>query len=180
MINDFQECLAMSHEADTLPFWEDVYKAAFPSMVAMINHRQDGWHQRAGIDRSIVLENSKQVLVDEKVRGRNKITGRVYDDISLEYISNDKTGAPGWVCKPLQCDYIAYAIAPLGRCYLLPVNQLQVAWERNRDLWFSMFTERSAKNHGYSTWFLPVPVGVLFPAIGQEFMVQFDPVEYEE
>jgi hypothetical protein len=37
-------------------------------MAAMIDHRQDGEHQRAGIDRSIVLNNSKQILIDEKVR----------------------------------------------------------------------------------------------------------------
>ena len=180
MVNDFQECLTMSHEADALPFWEDVYREAFPSMVSMINHRQDGWHQRAGIDRSIILESSKQILIDEKVRGRNKVTGRVYDDVSLEHISNDKTGALGWVCKPLACDYIAYAIAPLGVCYLFPVNQLQLAWEKNKDTWFKMYRSCRALNKGYGTWFLPVPVNVLYRAIGQQLRIKFKPYEYNE
>lgn len=131
MTHNFYESLAASHAAEDLPLWAECYKKAFPSMVAMVNHRQDGPHQRAGIDRSIVLANSKHITIDEKVRFRNKRTGKVYDDIAIEYLSNDKTGAPGWVCKPLLCDYIAYAIAPLGKCYLLPVAQLQAAWEKH-------------------------------------------------
>lgn len=180
MVNDFNECLEMSHEADKLPFWHDVYKKAFPSMVEMVNHRQNGWHQMAGIDRSIVLDTSKQILVDEKVRGRNKKTGKVYRDISLEHISNDKTGALGWVCKPLACDYIAYAIAPLGLCYILPVNQLQIAWSKNKEEWIQAYKERPAKNRNYNTWFVPVPVNVVFKAIGQQLRIGFEPCEYVE
>lgn len=133
MTHNFFESLAASHAAEDLPIWEECYRQAFPDMVAMVNHRQDGEHQRAGIDRSIILANSKQITIDEKVRFKNKRTGRVYDDIALEFLSNEQTGAPGWVCKPLLCDYIAYAIAPLGRCYLMPVVQLQTAWKKHRD-----------------------------------------------
>jgi len=179
-MNDFRECLKMSHEAEDLPFWEHVYRKAFPRMAAMVNHRADGWHQRAGIDRSIILDNSKKILIDEKVRGRNRRTGRIYEDVSLEYISNDKTGALGWVCKSLACDFIAYAIAPLGRCYLLPVNQLQCAWEKNKDDWFERFHALHAKNRGYNTWFLPIPIKTLFPAIGQELRISFEPFDYAE
>jgi len=180
MFNDFKECLAMSHAADSLPFWEEVYRKAFPTMAMMVNHRQDGWHQRAGIDRSVILKSSKQILIDEKVRGRNRITKKVYRDISLEYVSNDTTGSPGWVCKPLLCDYIAYAIAPLGRCYLLPVNQLQNAWSKNKKKWFQKYKTRKARNKDYNTLFLPVSVIDLFKAIGQELRIQFTPFEYEE
>ena len=179
-VNDFHECLKFSHEAEELPFWGEVYHRAFPNMATMINHRQDGWHQRAGIDRSIILDNSKQILVDEKVRGRNRKTNKVYPDIALEYISNDRTGTPGWVCKPLQADYIAYAIAPFGQCFLLPVIQLQAAWNKRKTDWLNEYGSKPAKNDGYYTWFCPVPEKVLFWAIGQELRIPFTPCEYEE
>lgn len=179
-VHDFQECLEMSHQADELPFWEEVYRKAFPNMAAMINHRQDGWHQRAGIDRSVVLDNSNRILIDEKVRGRNKKTGAVYKDIALEYISNDRSGAPGWVCKSLAADYIAYAIAPFGWCFLLPVVQLQSAWEKNQQEWMKKYPCKPAPNKGYQTWFCAVPVNILFKAIGQELRIYFEPYEYEE
>lgn len=179
-VNDFHECLKQSHAAEELPFWEDVYKKAFPTMVSMINHRQDGYWQRAGIDRSVVLQSSKQILIDEKVRGRNKRTGRVYDDVALEFISNDKAKSPGWVCKPLMCDFIAYAIAPLGKCYLLPVTQLQNAWANNGQVWRKRYNEMPALNNGYTTWFCPVPVNVLFKEIGSELRVMFEPFEYDD
>lgn len=179
-MNDFDECLAFSHAAEDLPFWLDVYRKAFPNLTACISHRQDGEHQRAGIDRSIILENSKQILIDEKVRGRNRITGRVYEDIALEYISNDTINSPGWVVKPLRADYIAYAIAPLGICYLLPVVQLQQAYQKNSYNWLNYYHTIRAKNKNYNTLSVCVPTDVLFPAIGQELRINFAPLEVNE
>ncbi len=169
-MHDFQESLLASHRASDLPIWEQVYRAAFPTFCAMVDHRQDGEHQRAGIDRSVVLQNSKQYLVDEKIRWKP------YDDIALEYLSNDRTGALGWVCKPLRADYIAYAIAPLGRCYLLPVVQLQIAWERKGEFWKNTCPKIAARNNGYTTFSVGVKPSELFPAIGGAFRVSFDPV----
>ena len=181
--NNFAECLEESHKAEDLPFWEQVYKRAFPTMIAMLNHRKDGDHQRAGIDRSIILENSKQLLIDEKIRGRNKITRKVYNDIALEYLSDKDKNTPGWVCRPLLADYIAYAIAPLGKCYLLPVQQLQLTWQNNNELWRKQFPVITAKNkyNGYywETISCCVPVNVLFKAIGQCLRVSFEQFEYE-
>lgn len=167
-MHDFSESLAASHSASDLPIWQQIYQRAFPNFVAMIDHREDGEHQRAGIDRSVILSNSKQILVDEKIRYK------AYSDILLEYVSVDKTNAPGWVCKPQRADFIAYAIAPLGMCYLLPVAQLQIAWRRNSDLWLSKFGTRKAKNKDYNTLNCPVPVNTLFPAIGAAFRVNFE------
>lgn len=180
-MHKFSESLKMSHSASDLPFWEPVYRQAFPTFSAMIDHRQDGWHQRQGIDRSIVLECSKQIKVDEKVRFKNSKTGKVYEDIALEFISNDRTGAPGWVCKPLMADYIAYAIAPIGKCLLLPVVQLQTAWETNKEKWLGnhSYKKVDAINDGYTTKSVAVPVDVVFMAIGKCLRIEFDPVESE-
>lgn len=181
LVHNFKDSLATSHAASDLPFWRECYLQAFPTMRAMIDHREDGFHQRQGVDRSIVLANSKQILIDEKVRGRNKKTNRVYPDIALEYLSSVEHSTPGWVCKSLMCDYIAYAIAPLGRCYLLPVNQLQSAWKVNRDEWMARSDTKQidAQNNGYRTRSLCIPVGVLFTALGQQFRLSFTPCEVE-
>lgn len=186
VIHDFSTCLKQSHDAEDLPVWNDVYKKAFPSMVGMISYRQDGFWQREGVDRGILLENTKQIFIDEKVRGTNKITNKVYNDISLEYVSNDTTGAPGWVCKQLRADYIAYLIAPIGKCYLLPVIQLQQVWKlygrewRTRPRQGDSYGERPARNSGYKTWFCPVPVPELFSKIGSLLRIEFEPFEFME
>lgn len=175
-MNDFDECLAMSHAAEDLPLWREVYEQAFPSMLSMTSLRQDGWWQRAGVDRVLVLPH-KTLRIDEKVRGRNAVTGRIYEDFLLEHTSNDRTCAPGWVCKPLLADYIAYAIAPLGKCWLLPVEQLQAAWRKHGQAWLARFPQVTARNANYSTLSTPVPVRVLFPAIGEALRIEFAPCE---
>jgi len=188
VVHDFGESLAKSHAAEDLPFWKEVYRKSFPTMIGMYNHRQDGDHQRQGIDRSIVLENSKQILIDEKVRYKNQTTGKIYDDILLEYWSNEGMRVPGWVCKPLLCDYIAYAIAPLGICYLLPVLQLQSAWSLYGQKWIAEFTSKiggpiRAKNKctggTYTTVSIAVPAKTLYPAIGAALRANFTPPEQE-
>lgn len=170
-VHDFHESLKASHAASDLPIWEQIYRAAFPTFCAMVDHREDGEHQRAGIDRSVILANSKQLLIDEKIRYRD------YGDILLEYISNDRFNSPGWVCKPLRADYIAYAIAPAGMCYLLPVIQLQIAWAKNGEMWKREFKPIEATNEGYTTRSVGVPPSRLFPAIGGALRVGFSPVE---
>lgn len=176
-MHKFSDSLAFSHEAEDLPIWKEVYKKAFPDMVEMVSHRADGWWQRAGIDRSLILSDSKQIKIDEKVRGRNKRTGKVYNDILLEYFSSFERKTPGWVCKPLLADYIAYLIAPLGVCHLLPVIQLQSAWKRHGDKWRAEYRLIPAKNEGYTTHSIAVPPNVLYPAIGQELRVSFHAFE---
>ena len=170
-MHDFNDCLNKSHAASDHPMWLECYRQFFPNMQACIDHREDGEHQRAGIDRSIVMVNSKQVLVDEKVRYKD------FGDILLEYISVDRTNALGWVCKPLMCDYIAYAILPRGRAYLLPVIPLQRAWSALGESWKQKFGTRSAQNNGYKTLNCPIPFEVLFKAIQTAQIAKFEPIK---
>lgn len=180
--HNFRESLAQSHAAEDLPFWDEVYRKAFPGVAEKISHRQDGEHQRAGIDRSIILANSKQILIDEKVRGRNKKTGKIYNDIALEYWSDHQRQIPGWVCKPLRADYIAYAIAPLGIVYLLPIIQLQSAWKKYCKLWVKEYKTIKAENkyngNFWTTISVGIPVEILYPAIGEFLRISFDSFEY--
>lgn len=185
-MNHFDQCLAESHASHDLPLWREIYEQAFDDMLAMHCHRKDGDFQRAGVDRSIVLECGKVLYVDEKIRKRNR-NGKVYTDIALEYLSNDRTNSPGWVVKPLMCDFIAYAIAPLGRGYLLPVQQLQRVWRRNGEEWIANarsgrkgFSHISAPNPGYSTLSVGVEPEILFPKIGSELRISFTPMELSD
>jgi hypothetical protein len=174
MSHQFKESLAKSHAAEDNPIWEQIYRRAFPDFEAMVNHRQDGPHQRAGIDRSVIMTNAKQILIDEKARYKNEITGKIYDDILLEVYSDEKRQTEGWVTKPLLADYIAYAILPLGKCYLLPVIQMQKAWKEHGKKWRKEYREVRAQNNGWVTLSCPVKPRVLFPAIGACLRIEFD------
>lgn len=176
----FQECLERSHAGTDLPIWGQMYRQAFPGLVGMNDHRKDGQHQRNGIDRSLVMSNGKLIWIDEKLRGRNRKTGKVYRDIALEEFSDRDRRRPGWVIKELLCDYIAYAIAPLGAGYLLPVIPLQAAWMRNGESWKRQFPRIEAVNEGYVTVSWGIPVPVLFSQIGAGLRCSFAPVEIKD
>ena len=165
--HDFNQCLELSHAAEDLPIWEEVYQKAFPTMQTMLNHRQDGDHQRVGIDRSVILSNGKQILIDEKVRPKP------YPDILLEVWSDKKRRKPGWVAKDLLCDYIAYAVLPLEVCYLLPVPQLRLAWRRKGLDWYNNNFKPQAKNKGYVTECVVVPADELLSEINSALVVNF-------
>jgi len=180
-VHDFKESLAFSHSFEDHPIWSVVYKKAFPEMIDFISYKQDGFWQREGIDRGVILSNTKQIFIDEKVRGRNKKTGKVYEDIALEYLSDEGRNKPGWICKPLRADYIAYLIAPLGICHLLPVIQLQSAWVHNGDSWKSQVKYHiRSENKGYTTVSVPVEPKILYKAIGQQLRVNFKPFEIDK
>jgi hypothetical protein len=176
-MNGFQECLDQSHKASDWSGWLTLYQSFFGQQITLVDHREDGWHQRAGIDRSIILPNSKQILIDEKVRGRNKKTGRVYEDIALEYWSKVRERVKGWVAKDLACDFIAYAILPIGKCYLLPFVQLRQAWRRYHKEWVATYGHRDAENNGYMTRFCPVPADIVTTAISEISVVHFEPFD---
>ncbi len=172
IVHDFNESLRRSHMASDLPIWLEIYRQAFPDFLACVDHRDDGEHQRAGIDRSLTLANSKQILIDEKIRWKS------YPDIALEYWSDRDRKSHGWVCKPLRADFICYAIAPTGQAYLLPVPQLQEAWRRHGEDWISAYRPSiNAQNRGYVTVSCGVPVAVLFKAIGECLRIKFTPLE---
>ena len=166
-MNDFHSDLEFSHNNEDLPIWETVYRKAFSQMVGMHSVREDGQHQRAGIDRVIVLSSGKSICIDEKVRRID------YGDILLEYVSVDSTGAPGWAEKSLLCDYIAYAILPRMTCYMLPVEQMQQAWLDNKNRWLAEYGTKCAQNKGYQTLGCAVPINTLFAAIGNCLRVRW-------
>ena len=185
-MHDFKSSLAFSHNASDWEGWKAIYESFFGEGAHLVDHRQDGDHQRAGIDRSVILPNSRQVLVDEKVRGRNRKTGKVYSDIALEFWSDRDRQERGWIAKALRCEFIAYAILPLGVCYLLPFQQLRAAWKMNCKAWVEKYHKRTSDNKDpvtgreWTTVFCPVPQDVVFRAIAECSIAKFEPIEFEE
>ena len=169
-VHDFQTSLAWSQKHEDAPWWEIIYRRAFPSLDSMTCVRKDGWAQRAGIDRVLVLSGGKVIKVDEKVRGKD------WPDICLERWSDEGRKSPGWVQKPLDCDFIAYAFVPSETCYLLPTLLLQKAWRECGKDWIAHYPEIRAQNKGYTTVSVAVPIIIVLDAIRDTIVVPFGAV----
>lgn len=165
---DFAADLAFSHAQADQPFWEQIYRLAFPDMASMTNVRKDGWAQRGGIDRVITTASGRVWKIDEKVR-RQK-----WNDILLELQSDIARNLPGWVIKDLACDFIAYAFLPTRECFLLPVAPLQRAWREHGAVWRKRYGTREAPNNGWRTLNCPVPIPVLMEKIAEAMLFRWD------
>ena len=173
-MNDFHHDLAISKLRSMSPAWPKILSSLFVFYQSTEVFALDGPHQRAGIDRLVMMQNADCVFIDEKLREH------AYRDIALEFVSNTTTHAPGWVCKPLRAHYIAYLMLESGNGYLLPVHPLQSAWRQHGSEWRATYGEYQAPNDGYDTLFCPVPVDVLYPAMGRALRFAFDPADFDE
>jgi len=164
-LHDFQRSLALSNSYADAPWWIEMYRRAFPSLQSAVSVRSDGWAQRGGIDRVLTLGCGRTVTIDEKIRLQE------WPDILLEQWSDEERRVPGWVQKPLACDVIAYAFAQSERCYLLPTMLLQRAWRLNGRQWIDRFGQRRARNVGYVSTSVPVPIATLMAAISDAMLI---------
>jgi hypothetical protein len=167
MIHDFHKSLDESRAYTDAPWWQEVYTQAFPNVRSIVSVRDDGWAQRGGIDRLITLACGRTVTVDEKVRKKD------WPDILLERWSDEDRRIPGWVQKPLACEFIAYAMVPSQKCYLLPTLTLQRAWRCHGRDWCEQYNEIRARNNGYVTLSVAVPTGTLFSALDSAMCIQW-------
>lgn len=171
MLHNFSDQLKFSEEASDALFWDKVYRKAFPGLVNHMPTPGDFDTQRAGIDRLILLNNGRVIRIDEKKRRA------VYNDILLEYISVDSTNAPGWIEKNLTIDYLAYAFMPTRKVYLFDWLTLRRAWVANRDQWKATYRKIPAKNNGYTTWSVAVPIYVVQRAINTATVIELSEAE---
>lgn len=166
-MNVFSECLEISQNGRAEEFWADVYQNVFPNMTnSMTGKKCYSKSQADGVDRIIYLENHKVITIDEKCRTK------VYDDIALECISNDKTRSPGWMEKDLTIDYLAYAFLPIKTAYLFDWRMLKRAWNKNKREWWNEYGAIYAKNENYNTISVCVPIGVLLKECSVASVVQ--------
>jgi hypothetical protein len=167
--HSFDESLARSQAYEDAPWWLDVYRQAFPDLRSAVSVRADGWAQRAGIDRVLTLGSGRTVNVDEKVREK------VWPDVLLERWSDHIARVPGWIQKPLACDFIAYAFVPNATCYLLPTLTLQRAWQLHGRAWIQQHREVRAHNrNGGRSWVtisVAVPIDILYAALNDAMRI---------
>lgn len=174
MTHNFRESLERSHRYADAPWWTEVYERFFPDCQVQ-DMRKDGWWQRAGIDRRVHLANATTVTVDEKVRERD------WPDFALEAFSEWTTDRDrqkrGWMWTAA-CDYLAYAFVPSRTCYLLPMRELQRAWESDWRDWWRLAAKRQGgfrfadapnESHwgSYTTRSICVPKPIVFDAISK-------------
>jgi len=162
VIHDFAEDLGWSQAASHEPFWQAVYTKAFPDMIGNMLAEGDTEAQRLGIDRWVHLSTGKVLAIDEKKRSGD------WPDVALEYHHEGKPGMLGWIEKPLQVDFIAYAYMPSKTCLLLPWLLLRRTWLAHRAEWKDMakrevggFKLIKAPNREYTTHSIGVPRGYL-------------------
>lgn len=173
VVHDFRERLEFSAGLSDEPAWVEFYRTMWPSLVTMVRIDKNCQHQKWGIDRIIYLPTGREVTVDEKKRERNKITGRVYDDFLLEQYSDLDRRTPGWTLDPSKrCDFVAYAIPDIAKCYLLPFEILRLTCTRNLHRW-KLVKPVIAHNNGWRTQNWPVPWGTLFAAMEEEMKREF-------
>jgi hypothetical protein len=172
--HEFSESLAKSAAQVDAPWWEAVYRKAFGGFSCMHSVREDGWAQRGGIDRVVVLKSGKTVTIDEKVRDK------AWNDFLWEYLSDRDRNIPGWCAKDLACDYIAYAFVPTQKCLLLPALQLRRAWAENGVVWIvranrgeAGFRIVDADNGRYITRSVAVPLRDTFKAVREAMIVDW-------
>jgi hypothetical protein len=118
----FRDSLKLSNSVAQDPRWEALYRAAWPDMLRCdYNTNVDG--QKAGIDRLIVLAGEGRVIAVEE-----KYDAQAVENLFLEYWSNLEAETPGWIRKPLRCDYFCYVCPNIYTAYILPWPELQAAW----------------------------------------------------
>ncbi len=161
----FATDLAWSQSQHVADWWESAYRQVWPDLATMAAVDEDGWGQRAGIDRVLTLQSGRTILIDEKV------VRRTYSSFFLEFWSDMQRQEPGWICKPLLAEYIAYAFAPSATCYLLPVLGLQTAWRQNGEAWKSRYGERPIQNARWVTVGVPVPITVVLDGVRDAMVV---------
>lgn len=111
----FQESLDLSAEYGS-DWWIPIYRRAFATLISAVAVSDDGWAQRGGIDRLLTLACGRTFTVDEKIRTQD------WPDVLLERRSDETRRSPGWVQKPLACDFIAYAYAPAAIRTVIPLE----------------------------------------------------------
>ena len=157
--------------------WEAAYRAAFPTLLHTHIVTADGWAQRGGVDRVLVLASGRTLTVDEKVRKPHALNGR---DIVLEathkYFDSGRC-VPGWINKDLACDFIAYTWEDRKDVYIWPFHNLRAAWETNKATWSKTYPWLKTNNRTFRTFSVAIPVDVLIKAIADTMTIKISETE---
>lgn len=157
-MHDPERDIARSKSENNEAFWDAVYRQAFPWIVTHC-FNEDLRTQKLGVDRRLFFPVDHVEHADEKLREEART------DILLEFISNSATRAPGWIEKDLDTHWIVYGFRPTRTVYFWPWLFLRRAWLSHRDEWKATHRIIVARNPGYETCSVAVPITVLQKAV---------------
>lgn len=165
-MNNFHNDLAFSESSRTSDFWLKAYKNFFVDFSGW-EYCNDLSSQKIGIDRIVYTSGNKRgYYIDEKTRRK------FYNDILIEDVSNDNTGAAGWINKDLSIDFLAYAFINVKRVYIFPWPALRRVWHYYGKEWRSNCRKITAKNKGYNTISYAVPTDLLIDKVNKSMVIQ--------
>lgn len=170
--NDFASQLATANTPEKHAFWENAYRQVFPNVLRVEFYDADMDAQNNGVDAAVFRQGAPPIRIENKERQK------WYGDILLEYVHEYEDGhiRPGWIERPLRCDYLAYAILTTGHVWFLPWLPLRLAWERHKLRWLNSggrYNPTPAQNSGYVTKNVAVPPDELWGCING--VLQIDP-----
>ena len=154
----YQDKLKVSHMYEEM--WHKFYDVKFPGNKEILVIT-DNDIQRQGVDKIITTSNDTRVFVEEKT------LLDVHDEICFEWLSNSVSGESGWIEKPLICNYLAYAFAPIETVYLFEWRVLQAMWKKYGDIWKSsngckqIVSTTVGKYYTYQTYATCVPIFIV-------------------
>lgn len=106
---------------------------------------------KAGIDR-IAIRNGVASTIQYKADTRAATTGNGF----VELVSSDIGGAPGWAYT-CAADWLLYWVPPTGLLLWIRPDELR----KHISAWYSSYPLRPARNPGYFSIGLAVPMDVL-------------------
>jgi len=166
-VNEFRTDLEYSLDQRENELFDSFYFRVFRNLkkVVLVSDKR---LQMQGVDKKLIFESGKELLIDEKKRRTD------YGDILLEEWSDEARRKIGWVGNPNKLtDYIVYAIMPTRKVYLFPYKILQLAWVTNYHKWKDLYRVPPAENEGYNTTNLAIPPEILMEALVEEMKKGF-------
>jgi hypothetical protein len=150
----------------------------WPALLAMSVNDADNAAQRSGTDRVIVLSSTESLRIEEKIREG------YWRDVLLEYLSNSRTNAPGWIAKDNSSHYLMYALPDVGRYWMLPWETLRKTWQRLGTTWidwgvrrvggFKIIESETPTPYGvYKSQSVAVPEHVMIAEFGRTCLREF-------
>ena len=184
IVHNFQVSLEKSHELIEEADWMSFYKLLWPNALLINRINSDCEMQRKGIDVAVWLASGKQIYIDEKRRDT------WYGDILLETISVGERQPNGDVVQRKRgwaidgtkhCDFIAYAIPSVSKCFMLPFQLLRRTVIHNASTWKNNAKQKGqgikypidAPNEGYWTRSIAVTWDVLSEAMKEQMSRRF-------
>jgi hypothetical protein len=146
-------CSVEARWAPTLDAWLSAAYALRPATSA---------EQWRGIDRVAIDDDGHPVSLDYKCDERCAQTGNVF----IEIVSNATTGRPGWALTS-EAIWLVYFVTPHSVLMFL-LSHLRA----RLPAWRERFPERPARNEGYDTLGLCVPLRVALGAV--EYVAHLD------